>query len=914
MFSHLKRRIGVISAIAVLAALVPALAASSVSAAPATTAIGPSTAASGVETYSACPASASTAAAGFTDTTSTDVDCIASYGITTGVTATTYEPSSNIPRWQMALYMTRTATVAGHTLGSGADQGFTDIGGYSAAIQTAINQLKQLGVTAGTTATTYSPDDNVSREQMAMFVNRLLRKTAVGPNGAAVSSTDGYTSNIGLTAADSYNYTDIDGASVTFEGHNAIEENYNLGIPGHAKTVTTFGPATSITRDEMATWLTNALGHTNARPAGINIEYATKSGYSNSTPGIAVTYRDSAFQAVAGQAVDMFQWTTSATLGNTQAWSSTGTCNLNTNVTILGNSLTKCTIDVGDPATNSAGNIAPTSPTQAAGKSLNIYAWTGTAGTKYDNDTLSASLSTDAATTATSAPILLVTCDVNAKAETNDMGAGQDDVAQLHHGSTVTMTAQMATTYTGSLSYIPVAEALNKVKFSHTIYAPGDASDTVIVSITSTSVYTDASGTATYSFTQADPNSDADAVIVDELEDDTLHVITVSDAATSTTSVSNNVADGKPCHMDAASMSFQFRDTYTDAAYTLKNAPNVTSYLAAAAVTSPISRSATATVTDAFGDAFSGSTVVFHGGNTTVPTAEASMASDDFITAVGISAKVAPLDAICFTAVAGATAAFTLGGTAVDVGTVYYVATDSGANVISIAETATTTTGALVGGIDITDLIALAHPTAGCGKRTTGYDGTAGIAWNDTALTSAADTMVATILAACPGAADNECGTAVAASANATSYRYLAPNATILATAKSSTGWVELNDDQATTDDAAEIMGTPIVVDTVGNTMVVKLNYGASGTDTYTKYSWDSNDHFYIGSANGAAGTPVTEAVFEGSFMDSSISGTKGLMNSLADNNNGLTWKVGDLDGVSYAALSGNISVFFVGA
>jgi hypothetical protein len=152
------------------------------------------------------------------------------------------------------------------------------------------------------------------------------------------------------------------------------------------------------------------------------------------------------------------------------------------------------------------------------------------------------------------------------------------------------------------------------------------------------------------------------------------------------------------------------------------------------------------------------------------------------------------------------------------------------------------------------------------------------------------------------------------ATAVATSYRYLAPNATVLATSKTSSGWVELNDDQATTDDAAEIMGTPIIVDTVGNTMVVKLNYGSSGTDTYTKYAWDSNDHFYIGSANGAGGTPTTEAVFEGTFIDSSVSGTKGLMNSLADNNTGLTWKIGDLDGVGYAALSGNISVFFVGA
>jgi NAD(P)-dependent dehydrogenase (short-subunit alcohol dehydrogenase family) len=130
-----------------------------------------------------------------TDTTSTDVDCIAMYGITTGVTATTYEPSSNVPRWQMALYLTRMASKAGHTLGSGADQGFTDISGYSAAIQTAINQIKQLTVTTGTTATTYSPDDNVTREQMAMFIERLLGLTTPGPGGSILltASTAGIT-------------------------------------------------------------------------------------------------------------------------------------------------------------------------------------------------------------------------------------------------------------------------------------------------------------------------------------------------------------------------------------------------------------------------------------------------------------------------------------------------------------------------------------------------------------------------------------------------------------------------------------------------------------------------------------------------------------------------------------------------
>jgi hypothetical protein len=220
MFSNFKRRLGVLAAIAVFAALVPALAASPASAAASTTAV----AMSDVTKYEACPASASVASAGFTDTTSTDVDCIKYYGITTGVTATTYEPSSAVTRETMALFLTRMATTMGVTLGSGADQGFTDLP-TSADSVTAINQIKQLGVTVGKTATTYDPSANVTREEMAMFIERLLALTAPGPNG---NSDDGLTTNISGDGS-AYNYTDID-SGVTYEGHNAIVELYHLGV------------------------------------------------------------------------------------------------------------------------------------------------------------------------------------------------------------------------------------------------------------------------------------------------------------------------------------------------------------------------------------------------------------------------------------------------------------------------------------------------------------------------------------------------------------------------------------------------------------------------------------------------------------------------------------------------------------
>ncbi|SVC84483.1 uncharacterized protein METZ01_LOCUS337337, partial [marine metagenome] len=132
--------------------------------------------------YDACPPSL-IPAAGFTDTTSADVACIKYYNITKGTTATTFSPVDFVSRWQMALFLTRMVVPAGATLPSGVDQGFTDISGKSTEIQTAINQIKQLGITVGKTATTFAPDDYVTREEMSLFISRLLKASTTGPGG-----------------------------------------------------------------------------------------------------------------------------------------------------------------------------------------------------------------------------------------------------------------------------------------------------------------------------------------------------------------------------------------------------------------------------------------------------------------------------------------------------------------------------------------------------------------------------------------------------------------------------------------------------------------------------------------------------------------------------------------------------------
>jgi len=923
MFSHLKRRVGVFTAIAVMAALVPALTVSTASAAPATTATAPGDG----HLELACPAG-SASAAGFTDTTSTDVDCIAMFGITKGVTATTYEPSASIPRWQMALYLTRTASIAGHTLGSGADQGFTDISGYSAEIQTAINQLKQLTVTTGTTATTYSPDDNVTREQMAMFVNRLLALTAAGPGGNSDSTA---TVNIVGNAGDVYNYTDIDGGSVTFEGHTAAVALYNLGVPGHDKTVTTFGPATNITRGEMATWLNNALDHTNARPAGLTLQFQLRAAgnWGNNSPVASVSYRDSAFAPVAGQVVDMFSWANSTTAGNTN-YSADGTCNLNTNVNIVGSSLTKCTIDVGDPSTNASGNIAVGTLTSsvAAGKTTSFTAWTAAAATKYDNDVhdgLSDTAKVDQSDTVIPVQVTL-SCDVNPLAGTSTTGTIAN-VANVHHGDTVTITAQMTTATTSGVA-TPVAYPANRLTVTHTIYSPN--SDTVVSSTTTSRLDTDATGAASYSFTSTDPNL---LGATPAATDDVIHTVLVVDhGADIAEEFAPAIVSGKPCFTsdpDGVGMAFDFQDTVTDLPLRATQTSNVASYKAGSA-TAPVSRTSTVTITDKFGDAVTGGSVVFHGaGETNWAATAASGNALTLVTGANQSVTHFPADAdVCFGSAGGTIEEFTAGD-------VYAIKSVTNANptVIGLAlgdtggvnfagATASNNIIAVTGTPTIENNLALAHPTFGCAARTVSPAGTASIAWNDVTTTSGADIVGWSYDASRPMANNNAQGAALSVGSlltgTKTAYRWVAPSATALASQTTAT-WKEVSPGG---DDAADFQGTPVVVDYVNNSMVVELDHGvvvAAGTaarggnamlHTFVSYSWDDNDHFYLNSAAGVTTTPTSMAGFEGAYVAGVA--TYGLQGALATGN-GLAYAAGTVDAVTYQALAPNVSIFKLG-
>ncbi|MGH8924585.1 MAG: SpoIID/LytB domain-containing protein, partial [Acidimicrobiia bacterium] len=182
-------------------------------------------------------------ATNFTDvgaggTHTNDINCLAALQITTGTSATTYSPLQTVSRWQMAIFLVRTATALGMAAPAPLPQGFVDIGDLGQEAIDAINQVKQLGITAGTSPTTYGPNEGVSRWQMALFLTRLY--TAAGASLPAGGS----------------GFSDLSGLSP--EAVTAINQLAALQI----STGTgggNFSPASVVTREQMASFLARLI-------------------------------------------------------------------------------------------------------------------------------------------------------------------------------------------------------------------------------------------------------------------------------------------------------------------------------------------------------------------------------------------------------------------------------------------------------------------------------------------------------------------------------------------------------------------------------------------------------------------------------------------------------------------------------
>ncbi len=920
MLSHLKRRVAQLTVL-MLAAMTLALVPASPAAAAVKTPLARAQ-------FSACPTSAGIPSAGFTDTTSTDVDCVAYYGITTGTTATTYSPTESVTRWQMALFLTRAAVPAGVTLGAGTDDGtFTDVSGKSAEIITAIYQIKDLGITIGTTATTFSPDDNVTREEMALFINRFLAKAELGPGGAndSLADDDGLmVANVG-SASTTTNYTDI-GTGTTYEGRNAITNLWHMGItddPSSTSTVysTTFSPNADMTRAAMATFLTEALAHTNARPKGVTIQSAAYAangvtasvGYAAQgavTPTLSASYRDDSFGWAAGTLIDVWSYKNSTTVGAEQ-YLSTGLCNstLSGGHAVSAESVTICYMDAGDQATNSLGNTTPSGTAHSAAKTYDYVAWTAAAGTSYDDDvhTGVADTSTFAISGAYDANDIQVTSDIDPQALT------AANASTVPFGTDITITIQAE--YNNTLVDANTTEKLIPCTVAHTrvitdsgntaVYADG------ITTISTTAIiYTDTAGQATFTITS--PSELTAGYATDAALDVVTDSITlgcadgINDGAATQTGVdaadwSSAPVNGTSNSATSAAKSFVFTDT----ADVVASAAVAQTLYYGTASTSGVTRTATFTAYDQYGDPWAGEVVTFSSAGTLIDNPTDGGTGSELWTTVA-NHGLAVGDDLVVAALNDCDLSPTDGGTAVaaaDVLTVEYATTsttfslkDAGGS--TIVSTSTDCNNA-------TDGVSLTSTSFASVSRTTGSAGTASVTWSDSEGTSGVDTITA----------DGASLTAVTSEYYRTLNSTSVANTTAFTTTATNTAadWIVADStDAALSDQSASELGAWIEYwDNANDVLVVGVAHGEASTGSqqthYLEYAYDANDQFAYATVVPASGASIatTLAYFE-YYLNIG-------QNNAVDNWAGTAASNGGPVHVDYEPAAAGISVFNLG-
>ena len=378
------------------------------------------------------------------------IDCIAYYGITKGTSETTYSPLMSVSREHMALFLTRLAGLVGIEMASDpSDAGFTDIGELSAESQTAINQLASLGVTKGTSETTYSPDDAVRRDHMALFIQRLMdsmdpfadpdaedtdKPFAYIPKQAVAVADDSGTTDVDETVKVGSPFTDL--GSVTKTAHDAITALWELGVASGIST-TSYGPSSDITRAAMADFLAGVLNQSNARPAGVTMQVSKTTDFGDVEAVRAISVRDDNFAPMADASVKVFTATESGGFDDvTNKCIATGDpCDWGDNEEITngdGNNFEDIDVATTDADGTGTGNVEA---------SETWYAWMG----DEDNDEFVKGSSSEAMVTLTAKADALgikVTSDINKNATSNQVDVGKD--------RSVVITAQLIDTATAT--------------------------------------------------------------------------------------------------------------------------------------------------------------------------------------------------------------------------------------------------------------------------------------------------------------------------------------------------------------------------------------------------------------------------------------------------------------------------------
>ncbi len=151
--------------------------------------------------------------------------------VTGGTTATTYSPTQDVTRAQMATFLTR---ALGLPAGSG--EQFPDVDPSSVHADN-ILAIRDAGITQGRADGTYDPGGTVTRAEMASFLARAAE----------------------LDGVDGTGFTDVDPGSVHTPNIYAVRDaEITTGV-----TATTYNPDGSVRRDQMASFLIRMIDFIN---------------------------------------------------------------------------------------------------------------------------------------------------------------------------------------------------------------------------------------------------------------------------------------------------------------------------------------------------------------------------------------------------------------------------------------------------------------------------------------------------------------------------------------------------------------------------------------------------------------------------------------------------------------------------
>ena len=327
------------------------------------------------------------------------IDCLAYYGISKGTgDGSTFSPNDTVSRWQMAVFLARAARLMGVDIGAEYDMdmmddmdmddgmgdmdmmddmhmsaaGFSDLGSVASWIGHEIDNIVKAGVMSGHNSH-FDPDDAMSRVDMAVALVTLVDKAS-----SAVSTDNSGRFMLGtapnpVTSANDY----FDDVRMGYPAHvdNAVSVAYELGITGGVGDGTSFDPSGSVTRGQMAAFITRAMDHTGLRPAGVTAQ--------SDGSNIVVSVRDANLAPVANAVVDGF-YTDNASMS--RAFKDDGTCN---NVMKLEGDKV-CEIDSQDRATGANGDVTLSGPAMIGESGVTAWVWTGTSGAMFNSTDTSA--------------------------------------------------------------------------------------------------------------------------------------------------------------------------------------------------------------------------------------------------------------------------------------------------------------------------------------------------------------------------------------------------------------------------------------------------------------------------------------------------------------------------------------------